>query len=235
MWSCRHSEKEGGKKSNSRTIKCLVTPASCSHGGRRGTEVREAGFRLIHRLSLQIVCSSAHPRCKILLRPYTHKHTRPSLLVYSHLLSQNCSHSLLRWWEWVVSLRGTGTEHGKKRLRQCRTTHRSLARQERGRIFLLQSSPWPWTRGWIGEVWAMVRASRWNAFTSSRSKDTGNSDTDTPASLGLQGNRHKTQIRMKEICWYFPHEVVTSEAFHRNGDLGQRWTQNQICAGKFMK
>ena len=33
----------------------------------------------------------------------------------------------------------------------------------------------------------------------------------------------------------FPHEVVPPEVFHRNGDLGQRGTHKQICAGEFMK
>lgn len=84
MWSCRHSEKEGGKKSNSRTIKCLVTPASCSPGGRRGTEVRDAGIRLVHKLSLQIMCSSAHPRYARFCCGSTHTNTLAQTCSYTH-------------------------------------------------------------------------------------------------------------------------------------------------------
>lgn len=236
MGSCRHSEKEGGGKSNSRTIKCLESQASCSHGCRRGTEVREAGIRLVHKLSLQIMCSSAHPRYARFCSGPTHTNTLAQACLYTHTLAcpewfpqpfvmMKTSHIPQGDWTWTwLRNSGDGAEPSTGPWQG-----RSLAR-----FFSYKAHCGPGLEGGLGkcERW-------WGHCTGTLSH---------PPGLRTLVFRHRhscfpgssmswtqTHIRMKEICWYFLHEVVTPEVFHRNGDLGQRWTHRKMCAGEFMQ
>lgn len=112
----------------------MLTQAGCSHGGRRGTEVREAGIRLTHKLSLQIMCSSAHSRYARFCSGPTHKHTRSGLLVHSHLcLPRIVPTAFCDDENKSYSSGGLDLNMAEKHWRRCRTTPgpwqgRSLAR-----------------------------------------------------------------------------------------------------------
>lgn len=97
-------------------------------GAGGGTEVREAGIRLVLKLSLQIMCSSAHPRHARFCSGPTHTNTllRPACTL-APLLAQNGSHSLCDDENESYSSGGLDLNMAEKLWRRCRAIHRSLA------------------------------------------------------------------------------------------------------------